>query len=110
MVCEDAMNYNREFCRTPTDYKKYYNVLQTASCEAVEECRGVPVEATATTAEAFSGLSIVIETRWGFTIPIVPNKGFVQGSVSGPKQAKPAQSPILAIRAVNKAFYTTFRG
>ena len=71
---------------------------------------GVPYEATATTAEAFSGLSIVIETKWGSTTPIVPDRGFVQGSVSGPEQAKPAQSPILAIRAVSKAFYTTFRG
>ena len=31
-VCEDAM-----FCRTPTDYEKYYDVIQTASCEAVKE-------------------------------------------------------------------------
>ena len=108
LVCEDAMKYNRGFCRTPTDYEKYYNVIQTASCEAVEECMGVPLEAIATTAEAFSGLSIVIETKWGFTYPIVPNRGFVQRSVSGPEQAKPAQSPILAIRAVNNAFYTTF--
>ena len=84
-------------------------VIQTASCEAMEECMGVPYEATATTAEAFSGLSIVIETRWGSTPPIVPDRGFVQGCVSGPEQAKPAQSPILAIRAVSKAFYTTFR-
>ena len=71
---------------------------------------GVPVEAAATTAEAFSGFSIVIETKFGFPSPIFPNRGFVQGSVSGPEQAKPAQSPILSIRAVSKAFYTTFRG
>ena len=70
---------------------------------------GVRVEATATTAEALSGLSIVIETRLGFTTPIVPNMGFVKGSVSGPEQAKPAQSHILSIRAVSKAFYTRFR-
>ena len=30
--------------------------------------------------------------------------------MSGPEQAKPAQSPILSIRAVSKAFYITFRG
>ena len=49
---------------------------------------GVYVEATATTAEAFFGFSIVIETRWGFTTPTVPNMEFVKGSVSGPEQAK----------------------
>ena len=35
---------------------------------------------------------------------------FVEGSVSGAEQAKLAQSIILAVRAVSKAFYTTFRG
>ena len=30
--------------------------------------------------------------------------------MSGPEQTKPAQSPILSIRAVSKAFYTTFHG
>ena len=70
----------------------------------------VPIHAIAVIAEAFSGLSIVIETRWGPSPPITPNKGFVQGSVSGPEQAKPAQSPILALRAVSKACYRTVHG
>ena len=34
----------------------------------------------------------------------------MQGSVSGSEQAKPAQSPILALRAVSKAFYRTYHG
>ena len=63
LVCEDAMKYTREFSRTPTDYEKYYNIIQTSACEAVEECMDVPSEAIAVIAEAFSGLSIVIETR-----------------------------------------------
>lgn len=41
LVCDDAMKYNRQFCRSPTDYEKYYNVIQPASCEAVEECMGI---------------------------------------------------------------------
>ena len=72
LVCEDVMKYNRQFCRIPTDYAKHCNVIQPASCEAVEECMGIP----ATTAEAFTGLSTVIETRWGVTPPIVPNQIF----------------------------------
>ena len=70
---------------------------------------GVRAEATATTAEAFSGLSIAIGSRWGFTHPIIPNRGLVEGSVSGSEQAKPSQSRILSIRAVSNAFHTTFR-
>ena len=110
LVCEDAMKYNREFSRTPTDYEKYYNIIQTSACEAVEECMDAPIDATAAIAEAFSGLSIVIETRWGPSPPVTPNRGFVQGSVSGPEQAKLAQSPILFLRAVSKACYRTFHG
>ena len=71
---------------------------------------GVPTDATVATAEAFSGLSIFMETRWGLTSSITPNKNFIQGSVSGSEQAKPAQSQILALRAVSKAFYLTFKG
>ena len=78
LVCEDAMKYNRQFCRIPTDYEKYYIVIQPASCEAVEECMGVPVEATATTAETLSGLSIVIETKWGGHLHYCPKQKICQ--------------------------------
>ena len=110
LVCEDAIRYKKDFCRTPTDYKKYYNAIQTAACEAVEECMGVPTDATVVTAEAFSGLSLVIETRWGLSPPINPNRGFVYGFVFGPEQAKRAQSPILALRAASKAPLPYFQG
>ena len=69
-----------------------------------------PIDAIAVIAEAFSRLFIVIETWWGPPPPVTPNRGFVQGSVSGPEQAKPAQSPILSLRAVSKACYRTFHG
>ena len=75
LVCEDVMKYNRQFCCTPSNFEKYYNVIQTASCEAVEECMGIPVEATSTTAEAFSGFSIGIETRWGVPPPYFSKHG-----------------------------------
>ena len=70
----------------------------------------VPIGAIADIAGAFSGLSIVIETRWGPSPPITPNRWFVQASVSGPEQAKPAQSYILGLRAVSQACYRTFHG
>ena len=110
LVCEDATLFNMPFSRTPTDYEKFFNTIQTTACEAVEECLGIPGPASELTAEAFSRLSIAIETRWGRTCPLVPTRGMVQGSVSGPEQAKPAQSPILALRAASKACYRTSRG
>ena len=90
--------------------KKKFNIIQTSACEAVEECLGVPGSASELTSEAFCRLSITIETRWGRTTPLVPTRGMVQGSVSGPEQTKPAQSPILALRAMSNAYYRTSRG
>ena len=46
----------------------------------------------------------------GTYLPDCAQQGFVQGSVFGPEQAKPAQSSILALRAVSKAFYIKFHG
>ena len=71
---------------------------------------GTAEDAQALTAEAFNALSIEIETRWGPTLPVLPDKGYVQGSRSAPKQAKPAQAPILSIRAESSAHYTTSHG
>ena len=56
---------------------------------------GIPEDELVLTAEAFNALSVVIETGWGTTPPVEPDRGFVQGSVSGPEQAKPAQALIL---------------
>ena len=94
----------------PTDYEKFFNTIQITACEAVEACLGIPGPSSELTAEAFSRLSITIETRWGPTCPLVPTRGMVQGSVSGPEQAKPAQSPILSLRASSNAYYLTNRG
>ena len=71
---------------------------------------GIPKDALAFTAKVFNVLSVEIETRWGTSPHVVPNKGFVQGSVSGPARAQPAQFPILSIRAQSSAHYTTSHG
>ena len=72
--------------------KKYYNVIERASSEAAEECIGVPNEARAFTAAAFEGLSIEIETSWGPTPAVIPDRGHAQGSRRISEQSKPAQS------------------
>ena len=110
LVCEDATGSNRPFSRTPTDYEKFFNIIQAAVCEAVEECMNIPSCSSELTSEAFSNLLVLIETRWGFSPPVIPTTGFEQRSVSGPEQARPAQSPILALRASSKACYQTIHG
>ena len=110
MVCEDSILHNRPLSRSPTDYEKFFNIIQTPVCEAVEQCMGLPCGASELVAEVFSDLSITIETRWGDTEPLTPNRGIVQGSVSGPEEAKPAQSPILGLRELSEACYVTAHG
>ena len=94
----------------PTDYEKFFNIIQAAVCETVEECMNIQGCSSELTSETFFNLSVSIETRWGLSPPVIPTRGFVQGFVSGPEQARPVQSPILALRAVSKACYLTIHG
>ena len=110
LVFEDNIKHTMPLCRSPTDYEKYFNIIERASAEAAEECMGVPLETRAPTAEAFESLTITIETRWGPTPAVVPDTGYVQGSRGASEQSKPAQSPILNLRANSSACYITFGG
>ena len=76
----------------------------------MEQSLGFPGGAFELVTEAFSDLAITIETRWGGTEPLIPNRGIVQGSASGPEEAKPAQSPILGLREATEACYVTAHG
>ena len=108
--CEGAMKYHREFCSTPTDYAK---ILQCYTNRVLRSCGGMHGSPCRSHRHHRGGILWSFyrhRNQMGVYFLIVPNKGFVQGSVSGPEQAKPAQSLILSIRAVIKAFYTTFRG
>ena len=60
MVCEDALLPNRPLSRSPTDYEKFFNIIQIPVCEAVEQCMGLPGDASELVAEAFSDLIITI--------------------------------------------------
>ena len=41
LVCEDSIKHKKPFCRSPTDYEKYFNIIERASAEAAEECMGI---------------------------------------------------------------------
>ena len=89
---------------------KYFNIIERAPADAAEEWIRVPIEARSMTADAFDQFEITIETRWGLTPAIIPDKGYVQGSRGASEQPKPEQSPILNLRANSLAFYVTFGG
>ena len=65
----------------------------------------VPYQARSTTADAFDNLHISMETRWGNTPDITPDRGYVHGSRGASEPSKPAQSPILNTREESTAAY-----
>lgn len=78
--------------------------------DAVDEYRGIPDDARACLIEAFSGVEVTVQTRWGPSRRIPLSRGVPQGSVSGPELAKPAQEPVLRRREHSEAFYVTSAG
>ena len=110
LICEDSLRHGRPLCRVPADEEKFFNAVEWSSVEAVDECRGIPDSARRLICEAFQGMQVSVETRWGPAPDIVPTRGFAQGSISGPEQAKPAHEPMLRLRESSPAYYTTSAG
>ena len=71
---------------------------------------GIPEGAMALLAEAFKDLSVVIETRWGTSPPVNPDRDYVEGLCSASELSMPAQASILCPRAASLAFSTTSHG
>ena len=99
MVCEGSAKHHRPFSRSPFDHETYYNVIQRSASEAMEECMGIPKGVKALSAEPFDDLSIQIETRLEPSPFVIPDNGYVQGSYLASESSKPAQAPILCVRA-----------
>ena len=110
LVCEDAQRHRRPLCRVPADYEKFFNTIELPVVDSVMQVRGVPDPARRLVADAFTGMRVAVETRAGPAPPIVVNRGFPQGSVSGPEASKPAQEPILRMRRTSPAQYVTSAG
>ena len=110
LVCEDALEHCLPFCRFAVDYEKLFNTLQLGVIDAVDEFRGIPDPARRLAFEAFSGVELRVQTRWGESEVIRPTRGVPQGSVSGPELSKPGQEPILRLRDSSRAKYTTSAG
>ena len=67
--------------QVPKDCEKCFNVINDTS-EAVDECLGIPDDVLALIAEAFTAISLDVETRWDLSPVIGPNRNVVQGAVS----------------------------
>ena len=104
LVCEDARLHGRPLACLAVDNEKIYNTIQQLSVvDAVDECRGVPSAARRLVFEAFEGMQVQVETRWGYTQPITMTR------VTAPEISKPAQEPILRLRDNSPAMKHQFR-
>ncbi len=74
----------------PKRLRFFFNTIQPTVIDAVQAARGVGAATRRFYQEAFQGMSVRVETKFGLSTPIVPTRGFPQGSVSSPDLSKPA--------------------
>ena len=110
MVCEDAILHSREFSRPTHDETKFFNAIQRAAVDAIEEARGVPEPARASSQASLHSLYVWVDTRWGMSLPIHTERGALQGMGCAPEASKPGQDVKLRLRASSPAFYVTHYG
>jgi hypothetical protein len=79
MVCEDAILHSAEFARALHDEVKFFNAIQRAAIDAIEEARGVPEAARATLQASLHFLHVRVNTKWGMSPPIHTERGALQG-------------------------------
>ena len=65
MVCEDATIHGLQLARIPTDYEKYFNMLDFHEVEAVWQMRGLQDQVRRLCAEAFNSIRVPISKKWG---------------------------------------------
>ena len=110
LIIEDAILFGKHFARLLHDEVKFFNAIQRASIDAIEEARGVPDPARATLQTSLAILQVQVTTRWGMTPPIPTQRGVLQGMGCAPEASKPGQDVKLRLRARGLHFYTTFCG
>ena len=75
MVCEDALLHSTEFARLTHDETKFFNAIQRAAVDAIEEARGVPEPARASLQASLHCLHVRVSTLWGMSFPIHTERG-----------------------------------
>ncbi|CAE7770376.1 unnamed protein product [Symbiodinium sp. CCMP2592] len=110
MTLEDARHHQRNICRIPADYEKFFNAVSLQGADAVLHSRAVPPCARRLLTAAFSDIQVSIQTRWGNSPPLTITRGLPQGSVSAPELSRAAQDPMLRLRENSPAAYHTHGG
>ena len=110
MLCEIAVRTGAPFARVPSDYEKYFNSILYEEVDVILLARDIPDMVRRFYTEAFQGITVAIDTRWGLTHDVDYQRGVPQGTISSPGLSKPAQEPILRMRELSLARFVTDHG
>ncbi|CAE7204856.1 unnamed protein product [Symbiodinium sp. CCMP2592] len=110
ILCEIAVRTGAPFARVPSDYEKYFNSILYEEVDAIQLARGIPDMVRRLYTDAFQGITVAIDTRWGLTRDVDYQRGVPQGTISSPELSKPAQEPILRMRELSPARFVTDHG
>ena len=97
LVCEDAQRSGRPLLHVPADYEKFFNILQLAEVDALQQGRGVPDSVRRLHHAMFSNMRAQLSTRSGLTPPFAccswraSRRCLVTGSV--PCRPRPLVAP-----------------
>ena len=94
----------------PADYEKFFNILQLAEVDALQQGRGVPDSVRRLHHAMFSNMRVQLSTRSGLTPPLPVARGVPHGAVSSPEVSRAAKDPLLRLRAADGAAYVTSTG
>ena len=81
LVCEIAARTGSPFARVPSDYEKYFNSIMYEEVDAMQLARGIPDMVRRFYTEAFQGITVAIDTRWGLTREVDYQRGVPQGTI-----------------------------
>ena len=94
-------------CRMPADCEKFFNILQLAEVDALQQGRGAVRRLHHA---MLSNMRVQLSTRSGLTPPLPVARGVPQGAVSSPEVSRAAQDPLFRLRAADGAAYVTSTG
>ena len=93
LITEDANLFKANFGRLTHDEIKFFNAIQKAAMNAIEEARGIPEDARASLQATLHSLLVRVDTRWGMPKPISTKRCALQGLGVPPRHPNQAKIP-----------------
>ena len=110
LITEEAILFRKNFGRLTHDEVKFFNAIQRAAIDAIEEARGVPESARASLQASLHALQVRVDTRWGMLDPIPTQRCALQGLGCALEASKLGQDTKLRLRSRSPFLYTSLYG